>query len=94
MPDWSVYLGAGASAIAILGGIYAAFRHGRAVTRALRRRLTRFKPTVPRETIRAVPLRDCLARSGKVVNVHLLQSEPGQCPQDHRSYGTHSRNRR
>jgi hypothetical protein len=58
--SWTLldFLAAGASVVTIVGAVFVAARWGRTIIRALRLRLTRFKPTVPRETIRVVPSRN------------------------------------
>ncbi len=60
MDSWALldFLVAGASLVAILGAVFGIVRWGRTIAGVFRRRITRFKPTVPRETIRAVPSRD------------------------------------
>lgn len=54
--SWTLldFLIAGASVVTILGAV----RWRRTIAGVVRRQITRFKPTVPRETIRAVPSRD------------------------------------
>jgi len=58
--SWTILdsLVAGASLVAILSAVFGVARWGGTIAGVIRRRLTRFKPTVPRETIRAVPSRD------------------------------------
>ena len=61
MENWSLldFLVAGASIATIGGALWVVVRWGSAIWGAIRRWLTRFRPTVPRETIRAVPSRHC-----------------------------------
>ena len=60
MDSWTVlkFLSAVANVVAIARAVVGAIRWGGAVMGAVRRPHTGFKPTVPRETIRAVPSRD------------------------------------
>jgi hypothetical protein len=60
MESWSLLenLVAAASLVAIAGAVFAFLRWGGKFTNGLRRWLGRFKPTVPRETVRIVPTRD------------------------------------
>lgn len=57
MDSWTLldFLVAGASLVTIGGAVFVIVRWGGTIAGAVRRHLTRFKPTIPRETIRAVP---------------------------------------
>jgi hypothetical protein len=63
-----------AAIVTIVGGLYAAWKWGRTVVESLWRRLTRYRPRVPRETVRILPqVRGCRWNIGSVSGVPAMQ---------------------